>query len=91
MLKFLKNWLEVRQWGWMVKFIHTRRFWLKFLRVKGRTSYQSHSNRTEYHFGFYRVDPEEKHRMQHGWFFEIATGSPEESDITRYEDDYGRD
>jgi len=51
---------------------------------------QSHANRTEYHFGFYKVNPGEKHRMQHGLFLEIATGRPEESDIVRYEDDYKR-
>ena len=77
-------------WGGMWKLIHLPNFWLKIIRVKGRTSLQSHKNRTEYHFGWYKVNPGEKHRMQHGLFLEIATGKPEEFDIVRYEDDYGR-
>ena len=79
-----------RPWGWMVKLISLPKFWLKIIRVKGRTSLQSHNDRTEYHFGFYKVNPGEKHRMQHGIFLELALGKPREEDIIRYEDDYGR-
>jgi len=79
-----------RPWGWMITLFKTRNFWIKVLRVKGQTSYQSHKNRTEYHFGFSKVLPDEKHRMSHGIFLEIATGKPEEEDIIRYEDEYGR-
>lgn len=79
-----------RPWGYMVKLLWGRGFWLKFLRVRGRTSLQSHSRRTEWHFGLYRVDPGDVHRMQKGWFVELAVGEPDESDITRYRDDYGR-
>jgi hypothetical protein len=68
-----------------------KRFWLKFMIVPGRMSLQSHAKRTEWHFGFYKVNPGEKHRMQHGVFFELALGEPDEKDITRYEDDYGRE
>jgi len=82
--------IDKREWGWMVKFIHTKKFWFKFLRVKGRTSLQSHNERVEYHFGLYKVNKGEKHRMQHGWFFELATGKPDENDIIRYSDDYDR-
>ena len=74
----------------MVKLWHSKSFWVKFLRVKGRTSLQSHSYRTEWHFGLYKVNPGEKHRMQHGWFVEVAVGQPHEEDIIRYEDDYKR-
>lgn len=77
-------------WGRMWRFISFPGFWAKIIWVRGRTSLQSHANRTEYHFGFYKVNPGEKHRMQHGLFLEIATGKPEESDIIRYEDDYKR-
>lgn len=63
---------------------------VKFLFVKGRTSYQSHKHRDEWHFGLYKVKAGEKHRMQHGVFLELALGKPKESDIIRYEDDYGR-
>lgn len=77
-------------WGRMWRFISFPKFWAKIIWVRGRTSLQSHNNRTEYHFGFYKVNPGEKHRMQHGLFLEIATGKPEESDIVRYEDDYKR-
>lgn len=74
----------------MVKFFHTKRAWLKFLRVRGRTSLQSHKERTEWHFGLYKVEPGDVHRMQKGWFIEFAYGRPSENDIERYEDDYGR-
>ena len=79
-----------RPWGRMWKLIATRTFWVKIIWAKGRLSLQSHNNRTEYHFGFYKVLPGEKHRLQRGLFLEIATGNPEEGDIVRYEDDYGR-
>lgn len=79
-----------RPWGWMIKFIHTKKFWLKFIRVKGQTSYQSHKHRTEYHVGVCVVKPGEKHRMSRGWFIEVATGDPDEDDIIRYEDNYDR-
>ena len=74
----------------MWRLISMPHFWLKVIWVRGRTSLQSHNNRTEYHFDLYKVLPREKHRMQRGLFLEIATGKPEESDIIRYEDDYGR-
>ena len=74
----------------MVKFIHTKKFWIKFLYVKGQTSLQTHANRGEWHFGLYHVRPNEEHRLRHGVFFELAHGKPEEEDITRIKDDYGR-
>ncbi len=77
-------------WGWWAKLFGSPHFWIKVIWARGRTSLQSHNRRTEYHFGFYKVLPGEKHRMQRGLFLEIATGRPEESDIVRYEDDYGR-
>ena len=77
-------------WGRMWKLVATRRFWIKLIWAQGRLSLQSHEHRTEYHFGFYKVLPNEKHRLQHGVFIEIATGNPREEDIIRYEDDYGR-
>jgi len=84
---------EKRPWGWMIKFLHTRSFWMKLLRVTGRTSLQSHEHRTEYHFSFWRTNKihiGEHHRMLPGWYLEIALGRPDENDIIRYEDDYGR-
>lgn len=74
----------------MLTLLRTRWFWLKFLSVKGSTSYQSHQNRTELHLGFSRVDPGVKHRMSRGAFLEFAFGKPTEEDITRFEDNYGR-
>jgi hypothetical protein len=74
----------------MITLINRPKWWLKILRVKGQTSYQSHKNRTEYHLGISKVLPNERHRMSHGWFIEVATGRPEEDDITRFEDEYGR-
>lgn len=85
-----KSGLSKRPWGWMFKFIHTKRFWVKFLRVKGRTSDQSHKYRDEYFVGVFKVKKGERHRLGHGFFFELATGNPKEEDIKRYEDDYNR-
>jgi D-beta-D-heptose 7-phosphate kinase/D-beta-D-heptose 1-phosphate adenosyltransferase len=75
----------------MWKIISAKKFWLKFILVKGRTSLQSHNERTEWHFGLYKVPPREKHRLLKGAYFELAYGKPKEEDIVRYEDDYGRE
>jgi len=79
-----------RPWGKMWKLIKTKKFWLKFIFVRGRTSLQSHSERTEWHIGIYKVSKNEKHRLNKGIYLELALGNPNEEDITRYEDDYGR-
>lgn len=82
-----------RPWGWMIKLIHTRKLWIKLIRVYTRTSLQSHRYRVEYHISFFRikkVEIEQVHRMTRGWYIEIATGMPAEEDITRFADDYGR-
>ena len=74
-----------------MKLISLRRLWLKILRVKGQTSYQAHQMRDEYFIGVFKVPYGEKHRLSRGWYIELATGYPREHDITRYEDNYGRD
>ena len=80
-----------RPWGKMWTLVSGKTFWFKFLWVRGRTSLQAHKDRTEWHFGLYKVHPMEKHRLAHGAFFEFAKGRRvEEDDIIRYEDDYGR-
>ncbi len=87
------SFFEKRPWGWMIKPLHTKRRWLKLIRVTGRTSLQSHRERIEYHInirGIQRIEREEVHRMGPGWYVEYAYGSPRENDIVRYEDDYGR-
>ncbi|MHB1117910.1 MAG: adenylyltransferase/cytidyltransferase family protein [Minisyncoccota bacterium] len=81
----------VRPWGTMWKFFHTEKAWLKFIVVRGRTSLQSHSRRTEWHLGLYKVEPMQKHRLLPGAYFEFVYGNPDENDIIRYEDDYGRE
>lgn len=81
---------ENRPWGWFLKIIHLPKFWIKLLRVTGRTSLQKHSFRDEWHIGIYKVKAGEVHRMAHGIFIEIALGKPMENDIVRLEDDYGR-
>ena len=81
---------EKRPWGRMWKFIHTKKFWLKFLWVTGRTSYQAHKDRSEWHLGLYKVNPMEKHRLHRGAYVEVAMGEPKEDDVIRYEDDYDR-
>lgn len=85
--------IDRRPWGWMIKFIHTKKFWLKLIRVTGRTSLQSHRFRTEYHIsikGIKKIKLREKHRIISGWYIELAFGRPNEYDIIRHEDDYGR-
>ncbi len=82
--------LDIRPWGWMVRVISNRYFWVKVLRVKTRTSLQKHKDRTEWHLGLYKVLPGDVHRMQRGVFVEVAYGRPVEADIERLEDDYGR-
>lgn len=80
-----------KPWGEMWKLMSSKKFWLKFIWVKdGRTSLQSHQNRTEYHFGFYKIKPNEKHRLTKGFYVELAVGKPEEGDRIIHEDDYGR-
>lgn len=81
----------VRPWGVMWKMFNTKRSWLKLILVHGRTSLQSHSQRTEWHFGLYKVEPMQKHRLLPGAYFEFVHGNPQEDDIIRYEDDYGRE
>lgn len=79
-----------RPWGYFIKFIDTGKMWIKFLDVSGRTSLQSHALRDEYFIGFYKVKRGEKHRLNRGKYLELAIGVTKESDIKRYEDDYGR-
>lgn len=85
-----------RPWGWMIKIIYFKKFWLKIIKVKKgeQTSLQSHNFRIEYHFwfwGFKKIDIGIKHRIQNGLYLELAFGKPDESDIIRYEDEYGRE
>lgn len=44
----------------------------------------------KYCLGFYRVPLQGAHRMQRGLFVEVAVGAPDECDIVRLQDDYGR-
>lgn len=81
---------EKRPWGWMIKLWHSKRFWIKFLYVPRRTSLQHHEYRTEYHIGISKIAPGDRHRMSKGLFFEVATGDPDEADIIRHDDDFGR-
>lgn len=86
-----KPYFESRPWGWFLKLIHTKRFWIKFIWAPGRTSSQKHTDRDEWHFGLYKVKRGEIHRLSHGAFIEVAVGRPREDDIIRIEDDYGRE
>lgn len=80
----------IRPWGKMWKLWHGKRTWMKIIHVHGRTSLQSHRHRTEWHLGFYKVAPHEKHRLIPGVYLEFVHGKPDEDDIVRHEDDYGR-
>lgn len=88
------NWVfQTRPWGWMVKLIHTKHFWMKLIWVSTRNSLQSHEKRTEWHLSFWsirKIPVKDIHRMTRGLYIEIAIGEPKEGDIKRYEDDYGR-
>ena len=79
-----------KPWGKMWTLIRTKKFWSKFIAVQSRTSLQSHSQRTEWHIGIYRIPKNEKHRLLKGFYIELAFGNPKEEDIIRYEDDFGR-
>ena len=87
----ITKYFDKRPWGVMVKLIHLKKLWFKLLFVNGRTSLQSHKNRDEWHFGFYKICKNEKHRLLKGFYIEVATGLPTEDDVVRYEDDYGRE
>jgi cytidyltransferase-like protein len=80
-----------RPWGRMWKLFHTKHTWLKVIYVHGRTSLQAHRHRSEWHLGFYKVKPMEKHRLLPGLYIEFIKGKvASEDDIIRYDDDYGR-
>ncbi len=84
---------ENKPWGWMIKIISREDFWLKLICVSGRISLQSHCQRSELHIGTRGVNfirKLEKHRLERGIYLELAFGKPDENDIVRYEDDYGR-
>lgn len=77
----------------MIVLLGTSRFWIKLIRVKGRTSLQYHRVRTELHIslqGINLIRPYTSHRMTRGTYIEIAWGRVSEADIERLEDDYGR-
>lgn len=81
---------SISPWGWFVTLIKLPSLWVKLIRVKERTSLQTHENRSEWHIGIRRVSPGEMHRLYRGWYIEIAHGTPTEGDIVRISDDYGR-
>lgn len=83
----------VRPWGKMWVLYSNPKFWLKFIHVRTRTSLQYHVARTEYHIslkGIKKICPFEHHRITKGNYIELAFGNPDEEDIHRIEDDYGR-
>lgn len=89
--------IERRPWGWMIRLIATKWFWIKVIRVKKdqRTSLQYHNNRAEIHLCPTRLPQlvwfEEDHRMECGLYLEFAFGSEvSEDDIVRLADDYHR-
>ena len=84
-----------RPWGWFRTVVQTPRFWIKIIRVRPgqRTSLQAHARRTELHLGLLHcrlIKPQAAHRMEPGWYVELAWGEPQETDIVRLADDYGR-
>ncbi len=80
-----------KPWGKMWRLIKTKKFWLKIIAVRGCTSLQSHTERTEWYLGIYKVPRNKKHRLTKGIYIEAVSGNnPREEDIIRYEDDYGR-
>lgn len=85
--------ITYRPWGWMITLIKTPWFWFKVLKVQGKTSLQYHTRRTELQIGangIHLCKPFVVHRLEHGWFVEFAWGRPNERDVVRLEDLYGR-
>lgn len=72
MISLLKY--EKRPWGRMWTIFGTSRFWLKFLIVGSSTSLQSHSGRTEWHFGFYKITPKNKPHILPGAYIKLVSG-----------------
>ena len=87
---FVSGFFIKKPWGKMWRLIKTKKFWLKLIFVRERTSLQSHKERTEWHIGIYKIPKNERHRLLKGFYIEFAFGDPKEEDIVRYEDDYGR-
>ena len=87
---------ERRPWGWFLKLYDNGRFWIKILRVRGRTSEQSHDHRAELLIRVWdpvfirKVQKDTVHRLGPGWWIEFAWGKVDEKDCVRYKDDYGR-
>ncbi len=79
-----------RPWGKMWRLIKTKKFWLKIIFVKSKTSLQAHSQRTEWHIGAYKVPKNGRHVLNKGIYLELASGNLKEEDIIRYEDESGR-
>jgi len=89
--------LTKKPWGWFVKLLHLRCFWIKIIRVRRgqRTSLQKHSERSELHVKLFPPSirlykRRQLHRMTEGLYIEFAWGKPIEDDIERVEDDYER-
>jgi hypothetical protein len=96
--------LPDRPWGRMWMVWQCRWLWIKIINVYPgqRTSSQYHQRRGEWHWRLswrlWRTDlswcrvikPNILHRMKAGWYIEIAWGRPDENDIIRLSDDYGR-
>lgn len=87
-----QKWIDVRPWGWFIRIFNLPFVWVKFIKVNGghRTSLQSHKFRDELHISFRFIKRGQIHRMGDGVHFEVAFGKPDENDIIRYADDYGR-
>jgi hypothetical protein len=83
-----------RPWGYFRTLVHTARMWVKYIHVdkNARTSWQAHALRVEIVLRSPIVITRigELHTLTKGRHIEIALGSPLESDIMRWQDDYGR-
>lgn len=95
-------WQE-RPWGRWRMLEQTETHWVKYIEIypHSRCSLQTHKHRDELWFDLDSktrtwISRNEKHRLVNSSdkvkrLIEIATGKPNENDITRIEDDYGRD
>ena len=94
---------DSRPWGYFKILYQKPNIWVKEIFVKPgkRTSIQSHQEREEHWFIVEGekmkkiiIKRNEKHRIEGGSkglrLIEVAIGSPDENDIIRYSDDYGR-
>jgi len=87
---------EMKPWGYTIKPFGLPWLWVKYISVEPgkQNSLHYHQSRRELVWKlpctFYTVAKNKPHRLITGSYVEIAVGRPDENDVVRIEDDYGR-